>query len=259
MKEKREEIRAQFGTRQPTSHLRKMYILRLVCRVAVLGACVWLTFARPQELDVLEGMNFFRRPYVLQLLWLFWVCDMVCQLVPMRRRIPLGSQKLFRQRFQPIRERINLHSLQVYIHSATRKAYKVFLMWLALLAGLGTLFYTKLIDRRALFLLSVVFYVCDLVCVLIWCPFRLLLGNRCCTTCRIFNWDHWMMLSPLSFIPGFFTWSLVLLSLVVFACWEICVALFPERFWENSNEALKCANCKDKLCTQYCGRRARNA
>lgn len=28
--------------------------------------------------------------------------------------------------------------------------------------------------------------------------------------------------------------------------------LYPERFWEFSNEALKCVNCTDKLCTQYC-------
>lgn len=26
----------------------------------------------------------------------------------------------------------------------------------------------------------------------------------------------------------------------------------PERFWEHSNEALRCSNCTDKLCTQYC-------
>ena len=32
----------------------------------------------------------------------------------------------------------------------------------------------------------------------------------------------------------------------------LCVMIYPERFWEHSNVALQCANCTDKLCTQYC-------
>ena len=29
-------------------------------------------------------------------------------------------------------------------------------------------------------------------------------------------------------------------------------AMYPERFWDKSNAALKCSECTDKLCTQYC-------
>ena len=76
--------------------------------------------------------------------------------------------------------------------------------------------------------------------------------NKCCTTCRIFNWDHLMMFTPMLFIKGFYSYSLILLAFGVFAVWEICVFLYPERFWENSNMALKCSECTDKLCTQYC-------
>ncbi len=28
--------------------------------------------------------------------------------------------------------------------------------------------------------------------------------------------------------------------------------MYPERFWDHSNAALQCAECTDKLCTQYC-------
>ena len=65
--------------------------------------------------------------------------------------------------------------------------------------------------------------MCDLICVLIWCPFRLIMKNRCCTTCRIFNWDHLMMFSPLIFMGGFFASSLVILSAVAWLVWELCV------------------------------------
>ena len=105
------------------------------------------------------------------------------------------------------------------------------------------------IDSKILLLLSVVFYVCDLICVLFWCPFRVwFMKNRCCTTCRIFNWDHIMMFSPLFFVPGFFTWSLCGVSIIVLAVWEISFALHPERFYEGTNEALRCSNCTDRLC-----------
>ncbi len=136
--------------------------------------------------------------------------------------------------------------------STTRAAYKVFLLWCALVAALGVLYRLGVISTEALFLSSVLFYVCDLICVLIWCPFRLIMKNRCCTTCRIFNWDHLMMFSPLVFIPGFFTLSLVGMAALAWLVWELCVALYPERFWEHSNAALQCTACTDKLCTQYC-------
>ena len=122
----------------------------------------------------------------------------------------------------------------------------------ALIAGIGLLHAANLIGDIGLFMITLFFYVCDLICVLIWCPFRLMMKNRCCTTCRIFNWDHLMMFSPMIFIPSFYAWSLFGMSLVVFLIWEVCILVHPERFWDKTNAALQCANCTDKLCTQYC-------
>ncbi len=48
-------------------------------------------------------------------------------------------------------------------------------------------------------------------------------GNKCCTTCRIFNWDHLMMFTPMLFVKGFSSYSLILVAISVFAAWEICV------------------------------------
>lgn len=234
------------------SKIRKRYTIDLVIRCIIFILCVVLWRVDPSAFDILSGMAFFERLSPLHLLWLIWVLDMLFQLIPAKRQIALGSQKLFRQRFRPIREKINRHALRSYIVSTTKAAYKVMVLWVAFGALQGLLYHGGILTRELLFLLSVTFYVCDLICVLIWCPFRLMMKNRCCTTCRIFNWDHLMMFTPLLFIPGFYTWSLCLLSIVVFCMWELSVLLYPERFWEQSNEALKCSNCTDKLCTQYC-------
>lgn len=66
-----------------------------------------------------------------------------------------------------------------------------------------------------------------LVCILAYAfdrgRFDVLEGNKCCTTCRIFNWDHLMMFTPMLFVKGFSSYSLILVAISVFAVWEICV------------------------------------
>ena len=234
------------------SPTRKRYMWRLAGRIAILLICAFLCFVAPESFQILDGMNFFRCVSPFHLLWLIWVIDMILQIFPIKNRVPLGSQKLFANRFQPIREKINHESLRRYVISTTKAAYKVFLIWCALTAVIGGLYLWGVIGKIALFMFSAVFYVCDLICVLIWCPFRLIMRNRCCTTCRIFNWDHLMMFSPVIFMGGFFAVSLFVLALLAWLVWELCVMMYPERFWDQSNVALKCSECTDKLCTQYC-------
>ena len=227
-------------------------MIRLVCRCVVLAGCFVLYALRPEEFAVLQGWNFFKGFSLLHLLWLVWAADTLQQIVPIKNKLPLGSMKLFQSRFQPIRDRINYEALRDYTIATTRAAYKVFLIWCGLLAVIGLLYYYGILGRSELFLISAAFYVCDLICVLIWCPFRLLMRTRCCTTCRIFNWDHLMMFTPMIFMGGFYAVSLLSLAFAAWLVWEVCIMMYPERFWDKSNAALKCSNCTDKLCTQYC-------
>ena len=173
---------------------------------------------------------------------------MIWQIIPIKNKLPLGSMKLFANRFRPIRDKINYEALRGYIVTTTKAAYKVFLLWCALIAVIGALYWTGVIGKIGLFMISVCFYVCDLICVLIWCPFRLLMKTRCCTTCRIFNWDHLMMFSPLAFVGGFYAGSLLAASALVLLIWELDFWRHPERFWEKTNAALACKGCGDRLC-----------
>ena len=234
------------------SETRKNYFARLYGRIAVFIICLIICFVSPQMFEILNGNNFFNRLSLLHLLWLVWVADMFLQIIPIKNKVALGSQKLFANRFRPILEKVNYKALKKYVISTTQSAYKVMLIWAVLIAAIGILYYTNVIDKIWLFMISVFFYVCDLICVLIWCPFRLIMKNKCCTTCRIFNWDHLMMFSPLIFAGGFFALSLVAMAVLAWLIWELCVMFYPERFWEMTNLSLKCCECTDKLCTQYC-------
>ena len=239
-------------TRRPMSRMRKLYTARLIGRCIALIACAVVALTRPEKFDVIKPGRFFSEFSPLHLLWGIWIFDMLAQLVPIKNKLSIGSIKLFPQNFRPIREKINTDALKKYIITTTQAAYQVMLIWVALIAIIGILYWKNIIGQLTLFMISVLFYVCDLICVLIWCPFRLLMKTRCCTTCRIFNWDHLMMFSPMLFINSFFARSLFIMSLLAWLVWEVTIMLYPERFWEQTNGALKCANCTDKLCTQYC-------
>ena len=234
------------------SPTRKSYFVRLVARTLIFIACAVMCFASPAQFDLLQGWRFFDSFSVLHLLWLVWVIDMAEQLIPISKKVPLGSQKLFKQRFKPIAEKVNKEALKRYIVTTTRASYGVLILWTLLIAAIGVLYFRGILNRMGLFMIPTAFYVCDLICVLIWCPFRLLMRTRCCTTCRIFNWDHLMMFTPMLFVDSFYSWSLLGMSIVVWILWEACVLLYPERFWEQTNAALQCSQCTDKLCTQYC-------
>ena len=241
--------------RKSISRLRAIYLARLAFRCLVLFIGILLYIHAPQTFRIIEDGSFFSSFSIFHLLWLVWMGDMLQQLIPSRKGLALGSQKNFGVWFRPGRESASGPALKAYIRSANRSAALVFVLWTVVTCIIGLLYRRGVLSASVLVLISVFFYVCDLICVLIWCPFRLMLGNRCCTTCRIFNWDHLMMFAPLGFVPGFFTRSLALLAAVIWVIWEVSVFLHPERFWDRSNAALTCAQCTDKLCTQYCQKR----
>ena len=234
------------------SKIRKIYFAKLIFRIIILFASLVLFFVAPGQFDIVNGWNFFKEFSVFHILWIIWMFGMVTQLIPVKN-IALGSQKIFKEKFHPaLHKLLDWDQLKDYMKKTGKAAGKVLAIWTALIAMLSALKHFKVLENKHLFLVSIAFYVCDLICVLIWCPFRLIIGNKCCTTCRIFNWDHLMMFTPMLWVGSFFSISLIVMSVVVFLVWEIWIYLYPERFWENSNMALKCSECTDKLCIQYC-------
>ena len=188
--------------------------------------------------------------HIHPLLWVVWlvlIIEMILRFFPSSLE-SMGCQKQFAKNYQPrgeVTERVDLKSW--------KSTLAIVLAWTALNGVIGVLYFTHIIDAGILLLVSLAYSVCDMICILFFCPFQTwFMKNKCCTTCRIFNWDHLMMFTPLLFIDSFYSWSLLGVSIVVWSVWETCVFLFPERFWEHTNAALKCSECTDKLCTQYC-------
>ena len=57
-----------------------------------------------------------------------------------------------------------------------------------------------------------------------------------------------MMFTPLWIVPSFYNYSLVIMSIIVLIIWEVSYHKHFERFYEETNESLKCKNCKELMC-----------
>ena len=235
------------------SYFRRLYHKRFIFRCAVLIITAALLIFAPSQFDIMKGFDVFKHFSFFHIMWAIWMFDMVMQLIPAKNYWPMGSQKFLKQTFQPLKDYMKRSDEKFvrFIIKSNRDTLLIGLVWVALNGAIAAAYFTGLIGFRMLMLISAAFYVCDLICVLFWCPFRVwFMKNRCCTTCRIFNWDHIMMFTPLFFVPGVYTWSLCAVSLVIFLIWEFTFQLHPERFWDGTNGALTCSNCTDRICGQ---------
>ena len=197
------------------SKTRRIYFLRLIGRIIVFLIAIFIYIFDREKFNIANGWIFFNEFSPLHILWIIWMWDMALQLIPVKAHISIGSQKVFESLFRPIKEKINHKNLKKYIKDTTLSAYKVMMIWILLTVAISILHLTGAIDTGMMILLATFFYVCDLICVLIWCPFRLIMRNKCCTTCRIFNWDHLMMFLPIVTVNSFYSWTLVTFSFFV--------------------------------------------
>lgn len=226
--------------RKLTSIMRLHYIKLFLRSALFLGALsLYVTNRFLGSEDLFGGVE--DMPLILSVIWAFFVVDMLLRFFPSRFE-SMGCQKQFARNHVPTGkhpgERIRFTPIKAVIVS-----------WTLLNGAIGAAYFAGFIDQGILLLISMAYAVCDLICILFFCPFQTwMMGNRCCTTCRIYNWDYAMMFTPFLFIPRFYTWSLLALALLLLIRWEVTLKRHPERFSEATNCSLSCANCEEKLC-----------
>ncbi|MBP3387300.1 MAG: hypothetical protein J6L23_02085 [Clostridia bacterium] len=221
----------------PTSTL---HYLKLVYRTMLfLIAAVIYIYGRVKNNNVFDELN--SLPWIMGVIWVIYAVEIALRFFPSKLE-SMGCQKQFTKNYIPTGE-------TTPIIQSWKRTVAVAAVWLALNGAIGVLYYTKVIDAGILILISLAYAVCDMICILFFCPFQTwIMKNKCCTVCRIYNWDFPMMFTPLVFIPSLYTWSLLFLSLVLLVRWELSVHLHPERFSEKTNACLNCKNCTEKLC-----------
>lgn len=223
----------------------RSYLLRFFFRLGVMVVALSGYFRQKQSLDftVRHGLL-----SPVNLLWCILLGSFALQLSP-RSRVSRGCLKQFPQTFDRIETAVDGFFLRTKLKKLDLGATRVAVVWAVPNLLFAWLYYKGIFGVPEMLLLTVFYYLCDVICIVFYCPFqKLFMKNKCCVTCRIFAWGTIMTVTPLIFIPHFYSWSLVGLALVCTAIWEITYHRHPERFCEETNAFLTCAACTDHLC-----------
>ncbi len=224
--------------------MRKKYFKMFIYRLILFAFAAVVYFVKGEMLNP-NGEH--SSKLVLSLIWLSVMYEFVTRAMP-NRKLSIGCQKEFTNRYKAAD--YEEEELKKVKKPADKSALYIFIVWILAHAVIWMLYFLKYIAEKELILLVVFYHLADMICVLYWCPFRtFFMKNRCCATCRIFSWDSAMLISPIIVVPGLVTTSLVVFGLFLTLRWEYVCFKHPERFFEVSNRALKCANCTEHLCS----------
>ena len=229
------------------SRIIKTHFIKLFFRSALFIAALILYIVSKVNNTGNLFLGFEDNLFITGTIWAIFASEVIMRFFTSKRTSP-GCQKHLKKNFVPSD---NYNGEKPVIINPVRTFICAFL-WILLNSCIFVLFFMNIVDEGFLILLSIAYSVCDIICILFFCPFRLfILKNKCCTSCRIYNWDYAMMFTPLLFIRNAMTASLLVLSLILLVQWEIAIKLHPERFSRETNKRISCANCNEKLCVYY--------
>lgn len=250
--------------------INKVYLARvigrIICFVIMTVLILFEMFGGVDFFNIqatLEGFGFFTHLSPLHIVWILLMHYMIIDLFNTKVRHP-GSAKSFGRRH--IKKSYDNEELKKTKKFYDRGAFFTAISFLALNIVIGTIcFLLKYFDvfnfqanngKYGLILLifQLFYFASDFICVMFFCPFQSwMMKNRCCRTCRIFNWGAVMIEVPMMiyvilFGPSFYAISLSIMGIIIFLKWEIILLKYPERFFQVSNKYLSCKSCKDPFC-----------
>ena len=165
----------------------------------------------------------------LIVVWVTLVIGMLGRIIP-NKFVTTGAGKHFR----PDRKAVISH----------RGVLAIAVTWLILNTSLIlVLRQFDLFNTGIAIIIALIYSVCDVAFILFYCPFqKLFMHNKCCATCRIYNWDFFMTCTPLIPFLHIYSISLVLLSVIVLIRWEVAI------YKKSYSLVTDCADCRDKMC-----------
>ncbi|HOJ43846.1 MAG TPA: hypothetical protein PLW88_00545 [Syntrophorhabdaceae bacterium] len=221
--------------------------VELAIKGAVLIFSFLMAIINPDILKRFFTYSIFSSIKTYHILWLLTVLILLKRFIPsLNKKINLG--KIYSKNYKEAgpdspskRERLLKYKRKIdngAIRSAVYWVLLVLTMWLWRKA--------QLLSDLWIFIIVIFFIFMDEFCATIWCPFQAIISNKCCNTCRINNWGYLMAFSPMIFIQSFWTYSILMLSVLAIVQWEYLYHKHPERFYELYNANLMCKNCTKK-------------
>lgn len=182
------------------------------------------------------------------IIWCVLMFGMAAQIIPFKNN-GVSNNKQFSKTYIEPPGGYDAAALAKNTRLTNRRAAGVLIFWLALNGLAALLYLNRIIDADEIIMLVMIYYLCDALCIAIWCPIqKIFMRSRCCADCRIYGWGYFLVFGPLLLLPDFYTLSLAALSLILLIRWEVRFKLHPERFFPNSNAAINCKMCAVPKC-----------
>ena len=226
----------------------KINRIKLVFRGLLFFSCLILYLFNYEQLIQIMAWDMGLGITPLHILWVILIFELIIVPIPTFNYY-ISSGKQFNMYYIPASSSTDYKGLAHHTQIMNRRAAITMVLWLLLTSIIGFLYIQKIIGVIEMFLVMLFFYLGDQICINIWCPFQFfIMKEKCCNSCRIYNWGHFMMFSHFAFIPSFFTLSLFGLGLLILIQWEYLHHKHPYRFFEGTNLALKCSHCQNPGC-----------
>jgi len=222
-------------------------ILELAIKGAILIISFVIALIKPDMLKGFFTYNIFFSVKTYHILWLLTVLVLLKRFIPsLNKKINLG--KIYAKNYKEagIDSPSKRERLLKFKRKIDSGAIRSAIYWVLLVLTMWLWREAKLLSDLWIFITVIFFIFMDEFCATIWCPFQVIIGNKCCNTCRINNWGYLMAFSPMIFIKSFWTYSILLLSVIAIIQWEYLYNKHPERFYELYNANLMCKNCAKK-------------
>ena len=121
-------------------------------------------------MGILMSQPFWHGFTLIHFIWFVFMGLMLMHLIP-NNRLSMAWKKAKETEFRPVENYDELKLLQ-FVQKQNIAAWKVMLLWLCFNAIWGTLYLFGVLTSSDLLMLTVFYFLCDYICILIFCPFR---------------------------------------------------------------------------------------
>lgn len=217
---------------------------KLLIRSIILAITLIITLFDVSALKKIMTTNIIGELKLYNIFWGYLMYEMIVVMIPNLNDYTY-SGKLF-DRYYVEDSNFNKERLKKYTKKNYIRAFRALVFWIVLNSAIGYIYFKFNLSSIYMYILFLFYYWSDTFCINVWCPFhKIIVQNKCCNECRIYNWGHIMYLTPLIFIPSFWSYSLVAVGFILFIQWEYLNLIHPERFSPISNKILRCNICKN--------------
>lgn len=203
----------------------------------------FLVLYDPNIINKIIDYKIFWEIRVIHIIWVFLMYEVLEVMIPGLSKYTYNG-KHFLKHFNP-EKNYDMDKFNDFYKKNVLRAFRSLFFWIVVNIPFAVLFFMGIIGEPFMFWLFFAYYFADVFCINVFCIFHLFITkNKCCNECRIYNWDHLMYCTPLIFIPNFWTYSLIFVSLLSVIQWEYLYFKYPERFSPVTNKNLQCIHCQ---------------